>query len=231
MTVETTVNTRGAQRLAVLEAVRNEIASLLTPIEGGALDGIQVVSKGEVDQAIANVKAQPLPPIDSGTAEVKTPADVYVDAICPECELPTRLLIQLSAVLETTREAGSSIKLKAKVKARGHVHHQLALDEGEETDQQDFGLEDIVRPEDALSDDDVLPDTIPLPAEGVVDLPTEPDASDQDAEAAAVHQLHAVPAPEPLSTEAATCNVDVAGQPCCLKPGHEGDHDPFGLPW
>lgn len=168
MTAEITVNTRGAQRLATLEAVRVELDRMLTPIEGGALDGIEVVSKGEIAQAILNVKAQTLPPIDTGTAEVRTPADVYVDAICPECDLPTRVLVQLSAVLETTREAGSTIKLKAKAKSRGHVHHQLALEEAD-PDQQDFGLEDIVRPEGQLSDDER-----DEPGDGDTAISTEP---------------------------------------------------------
>lgn len=116
-------------------------------------DGLvsEFISRGQLGEALERVKRSDLPPIDVGSAEVKTPAEVFVDAICPECNLPTRILVILSTVLETTREAGSTIKLKAKAKGRTHVHHQLALevddaqtelglDQGEELDAEDEGL-------------------------------------------------------------------------------------------
>lgn len=156
MTAESIVNTRGALRLSVLEAVRAEadplFAAHTVPLE---LDGdglvSEFISRGQLGEALERVKRSDLPPIDVGSAEVKTPAEVFVDAICPECNLPTRILVILSTVLETTREAGSTIKLKAKAKGRTHVHHQLALevdeaqtelglDQGEELDAEDEGL-------------------------------------------------------------------------------------------
>jgi hypothetical protein len=191
MTTETVANTRGAFRLSVIESVRTEIAELLTPIEGGDLDGIEVVSAGEVTEALERVKTSPLPKVDDQTAEVRTPADVYVDTICPECNLPTRILVQLSSVLETTRETGSTIKLKAKAKGKTHVHHQLSLDVDKAAGQESFGLEDIVQPGDELTDeeraagDGEIATDEPEPNAGDVDLgegapnaEPDPDADD-----------------------------------------------------
>jgi hypothetical protein len=152
----TIVNNRASFRLSVIEAVRQAADELAQPLEQGSivgpdLAGIPILSRGVLGEVLNRVKASPLPAIDLTSAEVKTPADVYVDVICPECDLPTRILVQLTAVLETTREAGSSIKLKAKAKAKTHVHHQLSLevddgqgelglDQGDEVDVEDDGL-------------------------------------------------------------------------------------------
>jgi hypothetical protein len=168
---EAVFNTRGAFRLSVIEAIRGEIEALLVPIEGGPLDGVAVVSKGSVTEALERVKVSALPPIDITSAEVKTPADVYVDTICPECNVPTRILVQLSAVLETTREAGSTIKLKARAKGKTHVHHQLPLDMEAAHGQESFDLEDIVKPEDELTDEE----------RGAGEIQPEPDAGDVEA--------------------------------------------------
>jgi hypothetical protein len=129
----TIVNNRASFRLSVIEAVRQAADELAQPLEQGSiigpdLAGIPILSRGVLGEVLNRVKASPLPAIDLTSAEVKTPADVYVDVICPECDLPTRILVQLTAVLETTRETGSSIKLKAKAKAKTHVHHQLSLE-------------------------------------------------------------------------------------------------------
>lgn len=149
----TIINTRKGWRLATLEQVRDEASSLFQPIEGGALDGIEVISRGHLADAIERVKTSPLPAIDETSAEVKTPADVYIDAICPECNLPTKILVQVSTVLETTREAGSVIKVKAKAKAKTHVHNQLSLEKADDS-QQSFDLGDIVSEDDALTDEE-----------------------------------------------------------------------------
>lgn len=147
--IETIVNTRGALRLSVLEAVRAEADPLFATIEGEPGLVSEFISRGSFTEALERVKRSDLPPIDTGSAEVRTPAEVFVDAICPECNLPTRILVALTTVLETTREAGSTIKLKAKAKGRTHVHNQLALevDDG----QAELGLD---QGEDLDPDDD-----------------------------------------------------------------------------
>jgi hypothetical protein len=109
----TIVNNRASFRLSVIEAVRQAADELAQPLEQGSivgpdLAGIPILSRGVLGEVLNRVKASPLPAIDLTSAEVKTPADVYVDVICPECDLPTRILVQLTAVLETTREAGST---------------------------------------------------------------------------------------------------------------------------
>ena len=144
----TIANTRGA----VLEAVRAAADPLFAAITGADENIIgEFISRGTLNEVLARVKASDLPPIDVHSAEVKTPADVFVDAICPECQLPTRIQIQLEAVLETSRFE-TNIKLKAKAKARTHVHNQLALevDDG----QEELGLD---QGEDVDDDEDLRP--------------------------------------------------------------------------
>lgn len=159
MTEPTIVNTRGALRLATLEAVRSQLAEFLTPLDPEKPDGLEVVSEGHINEALERVKASPLPPIDVGSAEVKTPADVFVDAICPDCNLPTRILVELTSVLETTREAGSTIKVKGKFKGKTHVHHQLSLEIA--VDQEQLGLDGAVDGDD--DDSELLPGLTVLP--------------------------------------------------------------------
>ena len=154
MTEQTIFNTRGALRLSVLDAVRDAADPHFASHD--SIEG-EFISRGGLTEALEAVKRSELPAIDATSAEVKTPADVFVDAICPECNLPTRILVQLSAVLETTREAGSTIKLKAKAKGRTHVHHQLALevaDDGQTALGLDQGDDVDVEDEDLAPDED-----------------------------------------------------------------------------
>jgi hypothetical protein len=186
----TIVNNRASFRLSVIEAIRQAADELAQPLEQGSivgpdLAGIPILSRGVLGEVLNRVKASPLPAIDLTSAEVKTPADVYVDVICPECDLPTRILVQLTAVLETTREAGSTMKLKAKAKAKTHVHHQLSLevDDG----QGELGL-------DGGDEVDVEDDTDLRPTGeiNVDELHGEAQRSVEEAEAKPV-RMHSVP--------------------------------------
>lgn len=147
MTAPTIVNTRSAQRLAVLNQVAQEAEPLLQTVDAPGLEGAKFLSAGTLAEALERVKASPLPAIDAETAEVKTPATVYVAAICPQCDLPTKIAVAMEAELVTDR-FGATIKVKAKAKGHTHVHGQLELEVAD--DQEELGLD----ADDVVADDD-----------------------------------------------------------------------------
>lgn len=151
MSGETLTNTRGAFRLAILEAVRDEATALAQPIEGGVLDGLKVISLGTLTEALERVKGTTLPPVDGQTAEVRTPAEITVEAICPKCGIPGRMTAKIGTELVVALD-GAELRLKTAVKARTHVCGQMELPEEPSVDQLE--LSDIVRPEDALTDEE-----------------------------------------------------------------------------
>lgn len=135
------VETRESLRRAVLGDLVDRCVAAAVPIEGGALDGIEVVSLGTLRGLIDNALEDDLPPPSERRAEVSTPAIVLVSAICPECRLPVEIIVGLTPQL-TVDNDGAEIAVKAKSKARSHVCGQLAL--ALVGDQADFGLEDVV---------------------------------------------------------------------------------------
>lgn len=146
MTTETIANTRAAARDHLLERVRQAAAERLTAIEGGPLDGIEVLSAGTLDEVLGAVRAEELPPLDLHTAEVlsdSTPALVLVWAACPRCGIRQLLSAEISPRLVV--EASAELSLRARSKARSHVCGQLPLKVGPEADgQASFELEDII---------------------------------------------------------------------------------------
>lgn len=228
-------NTRQAFRLSVLEALRLEVDGLMVPIEGGALDGVEVVSKGTLVEAIERIKYSKLPPIDVTSAEVKTPAEVYVDAVCPRCRLTGRILANISSELLVTT-THSELRLKAKAKAHTHICGQLALATDDGNGQTEFGLEDIVGPDDALTDEER--DDVGIPPDGISatsDVEEGPDAlpgPDTDVEpvneAEARHErlLHDLPTPAPLTCKGSN-HVPGHSPDCPESPDYDPDLLPF----
>jgi hypothetical protein len=144
MTLATVANTRAAQRAGLIEELRAALTARQVAIEGGALDGVAVVSEGHIREALDEILAGELPELDDRTAEVRTPATVLVDAECPRCHIAQEIDVELGAVL-TTDSKSSSLKLRAKATARVHVCGQMRMvgapDEVE--GQEAFELEDI----------------------------------------------------------------------------------------
>lgn len=137
-----TLTSREAVRLAVLDDIVGRCQIAAVAIEGGALDGIEVVSMGTLRDQVTAALLIDLPPTSDRYAEVTTPANVTVEALCPECREPTEILVRLYPSL-TVEEGVTKLAVKASSKAVNHMHGQQPLNlEG----QQDFGLADLVGP-------------------------------------------------------------------------------------
>lgn len=135
-----TLTTRDAVRRATADDIIGRCQAAAVAIEGGALDGVEVVSLGTLrDQVTASLLVK-LPPTSDKHAEVTTPATIVVSAICPECALPVEITVKLTPALEVDND-GAELKVRAKSKGRPHVHGQLSLPE--EVDGQ-LGMDDVV---------------------------------------------------------------------------------------
>jgi hypothetical protein len=147
--------TRVEVRTYVLEDLVARLEAAAVPMEGGPLDGIAVVSMGTLRQEVAAVYDEDLPSPSEHRAEVQTPAIIVVSAVCPECRLPSEIVVGLSPTL-TVDNDGAELAVKAKSKARVHVCGQMPLPVG---DQQSFDLEDVVG---EVPSDEMLGDALSL---------------------------------------------------------------------
>lgn len=137
-----TLTSRDAVRRAVLDDIIGRCQIAAVAIEGGPLDGVDVVSMGTLRDQVTAALLVDLPPTSDRYAEVSTPANVTVSASCPECRQPTDILVRLFPRL-TVEEGVTELSVKASSKAVVHMHGQLPLAfEG----QQEFGLGDVVGP-------------------------------------------------------------------------------------
>lgn len=137
-----TLTTREAVRRASLHSLVDRCEKAATPIEGGPLDGISVVSIGTLKEQVRDELEERLGPPSEKFAEVTTPATVNVSALCPECDLPVLIVVSLLPTL-TVDDGGAELSVKAKSKARVHVHGQLSLPEEAEGQMT---IEDMVGP-------------------------------------------------------------------------------------
>lgn len=157
-----TLTSRDAVRRAVLDDIVGRCQTVAVAIEGGPLDGIEVVSLGTLRDQVTAALLIDLPPASDKYAEVTTPAHVVVSAVCPECHLPVDIGVKLSPRL-TVEGNTTELSVKAKSKAVNHMHgqQQLNVPEG----QEDFGLDDIAGPPPTIDELEtalllVLPDEL-----------------------------------------------------------------------
>lgn len=102
----------------------------------GDWDGVPVVTRNRLDEAIRAVFGQPIPAPSETTVEVSTPATVIVSAVCPRCSIAQLISMSVHPELLVSDE-GSELRIKAKAKARTHICGQLPLpagDDGEQTE-------------------------------------------------------------------------------------------------
>lgn len=136
-----TLTTRDAVRRATADDIVGRAQIAAVAIEGGELDGVEVVSLGTLRTVVMESLGVKLPPPSDRFAEVTTPATITVSTICPECSLATELVVKLAPQLTVTND-GAEINVKAKVKARVHVLGQLSL--AEDDDNEQLGMDDVV---------------------------------------------------------------------------------------
>ncbi len=138
--------TRRELRDAYLEALRALVEDATREVPSGEWEGVPVLTRKDLDEAIAAVFGVPVPAPDETWAEVRTPATVIVSAICPKCSVPTAISVHMHPEL-VVDDTGAEIRVKGKSKARAHVCGQLPLPEtapAEADGQQAFDLDDLV---------------------------------------------------------------------------------------
>lgn len=139
----------------------------LEPIPEGAIDktdpddpldwsGMQVVRRKELERVIGDLRKADVEPSPAET-ELRTPGIVFVDAVCPRCDIPARILVSLRAELVVSDE-GATVGVKAKSKASSHVCGQMPLEVADPGEQLSLDVateeivvfrDDVPRPDDA----------------------------------------------------------------------------------
>lgn len=227
-----TLTTREALIAATLDTLEVKANEASQTIEGGALDGISVVSIDTLRGLTLDVRSMPLPPPSDRYAEVTTPAEIKVSMPCPECGVPvtSTLFVHPQLIVE-----GNVRKIKAKAKAEPvvHMHGQLPLAEGDEAQVTiEETIDDLrlrilravawvgaAHVEPAPGEDPGPPPTVDAIAT-YLELATEGDRGDLEdalygyAEGGFVEVLRAKGAPiEYALTEAGAELIDVDGDP------------------
>lgn len=140
-----------ATNLTPAEQTREELLGRLRKrtqrIEGGPWDGVPMVTEKDIDEAFT----EPLEPTSETAAEVRTPARVVVDAVCPRCSISTAIAMQIEPKV-VQDPSGTEIQLVVRKKARGHQCFQEVLPVGEDAEaegQGAFELSDIADDEPA----------------------------------------------------------------------------------
>lgn len=152
---------RGALRDHLRELVdasvqRIDIDAPLDPEAPGELDAngqpaklwqnVPVVTVRDLETAIQAVFGATLPAPSEKTAEVATPATVFVAAECPRCHIAGRIPLAVTVELHQDSD-GETLHLKPKSKEALHTCGQLPLPQGEdEAEQLPWDVEDITGP-------------------------------------------------------------------------------------
>jgi hypothetical protein len=137
-----TLTTREALVTATLDTLVAKANEAAQTIEGGALDGIAVVSLDRLRGLAIDVGMTKLPPPSDRYAEVLTPAEIKVTAPCPECHetVTTTLEVHPQLIVENNVR---KIKIKGKAEPVVHMHGQLPLTEAASQETVDEALERI----------------------------------------------------------------------------------------
>lgn len=126
-------------REAALDKVRDTIEEKKQTVEGGPLDGTEVVTIEDISEAFR----VPLDPPSDYTAEVLTPSVIYVDGVCPNCKEIAALRMDLTTELRI-ETSGRHLRLKGKSKEVTHYCGQQRLPDGVVEGQTTFDIADIV---------------------------------------------------------------------------------------
>ncbi len=100
----------------------------------GDWDGVPVVTRKRLDEAISAIFGQSIPAPSETTVEVSTPASVLVSAICPRCDTAQLILMSVHPELLIDDE-GSELRVKAKSKGVSHTCGQLPLSVVDDEDE------------------------------------------------------------------------------------------------
>jgi hypothetical protein len=99
-----------------------------TPNDEPLWQNVPVVTVKDLEAAIHATFGEALPAPSERTAEVATPATIFVAAECPRCHLPGRIPLTVSVELHQD-DSSETLHLKGKSKAAIHFCGQMALPE------------------------------------------------------------------------------------------------------
>lgn len=106
----------------VVNVLADRLASRMVVVPDGEFAGIHVLTRKAAYEALT----EDFPPTSHQSAEVITPARIYVTAFCPQCGIPAATTGYVVADLHVTDEAGE-VKIKLKTKSVPHACGQLVL--------------------------------------------------------------------------------------------------------
>lgn len=154
MAIGSTTNTRAALRAALRDGLEDKLELVTQKVPSGEWEGVPVVTGKDLADVIAEIFGGEMPPPDATSAEVRTPATVYVSADCPRCHIPGMIPLTITPELRV-EPTSSELRLHAKAKARLHMCGQTVLPVGPDVEGQSeaFDIDDIVGEPDA---DDML---------------------------------------------------------------------------
>jgi hypothetical protein len=170
----------GDPRQEAIRILRERLERVLQPVEEDEVwHGVNVVTAKDLEAAVA----LDLPPASIFSASVRTPAFVYVSAVCPVCGIVSEIDVEISAKLEV-EGTGRKLKLRAKSTAKPHQCGQLRVDDLVPTRPEQLRIDEL---ETDAGDVDF--------GEGAPNA--EDDTDDSAAEADALHALAMTEAPAP----------------------------------
>lgn len=120
------IKTRAQLMFLTRDALEEQVKGRTQQVEGGAWDGVPVLTVKDWGEIVDAVFTPRLPPPDTMTAEVESPAYIAVSTHCPTCGIAQLIGVNLRAEL-VTDDDGSELKVKAKAKGAAHVCGQLPL--------------------------------------------------------------------------------------------------------
>lgn len=112
-------------RAEAIRILRDRLERVLQPVdEDEVWHGVNVVTAKDLEAAIA----LDLPPTSIFSAAARTPAFVYVSAVCPVCSIVSEIDLEVGAQLVVEGHS-RKLKLKAKATTKPHQCGQERLDD------------------------------------------------------------------------------------------------------
>jgi len=113
----------GDPRQAAVDIVRERLDRVLQPVdEDEVWHGVNVVTRKDLNEVLA----LDLPPASIFAASVRTPAFVYVDAICPVCGIAGEITVELGVKLIAV-QSSRKLQLTAKASPLPHQCGQMRI--------------------------------------------------------------------------------------------------------
>ena len=194
-------------REELADHLHDALLEAATTLEGGPLDGREVVELEEVNRIFMR---ENWPSINFHGGDVRTPSRVVVESGCPRCYQTSSILMTIDTELRVDH-SGSTLRLHAKAKPASHTCGQVSAELGA-NGQEAFDFAELTDA-DGVIQPEVLRDLLLLVQEDVtvetIEGWTEPQRAAVRAWAGALH------------LRASDNDVDVPARPAFLDDGEE----------